>query len=337
MAIAYDDYYPSVIAVAYGDYFLRLSSSFWYSHGWGDMAVWPSTRFGRAYPRRLCFLNRTLVVMLFSSSSPISATRAVIRTSSLSSMSIFFYGSLLGGCLCFYFYIRVRLFHVFHRSLLLLPIHPLYMIMASSSNVPSEADIVVRVSGANKEISERRATLSLVARIFDPQPPNHLVIQQILSKLWGLTVGLVVFEAGFGLFRIVFPTKSDRDRALAKQPWPFRKYLLNLQAWEPPTQALYDRMASMSFWVQLKGVPHDFCTIDFGQELMQQLGEILDVGIFGSRTSAGYFLKVKILLDVTLSFRGRLMADSGESSSPGVASRFWVYLCYERLPPVCYR
>ncbi|CAI0380719.1 unnamed protein product [Linum tenue] len=125
-------------------------------------------------------------------------------------------------------------------------------------------------------------------------------------------------DVGFGLFRIVFSTKPDRDRALEKQPWPFRKYLLNLQAWVAPTQAMYDRMASMAFWVQLRGVPHDYSTIYFGRELLQQLGEVLDIGLFGSRTSTGYFLKVKLILDVTIPFRGRLMAESGDSCSQGI-------------------
>ncbi|CAL1395630.1 unnamed protein product [Linum trigynum] len=206
--------------------------------------------------------------------------------------------------------------------------------MASSSTKHTAADLVVRVSGVDNSAAEERKKLSLVAHIFYPNPPNRLVIQKILTRLWGLSVSLLVYDAGHGLYQFLFAAVADRKRVLDNQPWPFKKFLMHVLPWETPSLELFNRMTFMPLWIQLRSHSkawHDNCTPKFGHELVAPLGDVQEVGLYGTRTDAGFFLKAKVSIDVTKPFWGRVQAvlDDG--------ARFLVYLCYERLPPVCFR
>ncbi|CAN0911762.1 hypothetical protein LINGRAHAP2_LOCUS27037 [Linum grandiflorum] len=87
----------------------------------------------------------------------------------------------------------------------------------------------------------------------------------------------------------------------------------------------------MKLWVRLEFVPDEIRSTRFASGFLGLIGAVQDVGMFSSPDLPGYFLRGFVRLDLLRPFFGRRIARDEHDNE------FWVRLCYEGLPPVCFR
>ncbi|CAL1394609.1 unnamed protein product [Linum trigynum] len=116
------------------------------------------------------------------------------------------------------------------------------------------------------------------------------------------------------------------DWVLQRTPWPVKERVLQLQPWEPISRSVVESFSFAPFWVQMWGVPSYCQTTAFRLRIAQgKLREPMETGLFEIKGMPGYFIKVRLMINVNEPLRSQVYA-----SNP-VAGKFWVTLVYEHF------
>ncbi|CAN0861866.1 hypothetical protein LINGRAHAP2_LOCUS8325 [Linum grandiflorum] len=191
----------------------------------------------------------------------------------------------------------------------------------------------VAFSATDVQSGRERYRFSLIGRIFWDLPKPVHALHADLSRQWKMVPrDLIILEVGHGLLQFVFPTAAARDAVTKDQPGSFKGCLINLIAWELPSQMVYDSLQYMPLTLQLLDLPLHCNTVAFGTKLLAKIGDIISADLYTSRSNGQglTFVKVKVQMNLLGSFRGRIKAKV-ENEMP-----FWAYLRYENLQSVCF-
>ncbi|CAN0855646.1 hypothetical protein LINGRAHAP2_LOCUS6284 [Linum grandiflorum] len=164
--------------------------------------------------------------------------------------------------------------------------------------VPTSDDAVFAFASEAVAVGRDRATTSLVARFFFPEPKPARLIQATLSSIYGLFRQLTVIELSFNLHQLFFSTREAMQRFLKRRPIVMDGYLVSIGPWKAPSPDLFRSLQFMKLWVRLEFVPDDFRTPTFASGLLGLIGEVIDAGMFSSPEKSGYFLRGFVRLDV---------------------------------------
>ncbi|CAN0879269.1 hypothetical protein LINGRAHAP2_LOCUS12939 [Linum grandiflorum] len=176
-----------------------------------------------------------------------------------------------------------------------------------------------------------RAATSLIARFFFPEPKPARLIQATLSSIYGLVRTLTVIELGFNLHQLFFSTREAMQRVLKRRPIAMDGYFVNVSPWRAPSPDLFRSLQYMKLWVHLELVLDELRSTKFASGFLGLIGAVQEVGMFSSPDLPGYFLRGFVRLDLLRPFFGRRLARDEKGNE------YWVRLCYEGLPPVCFR
>ena len=159
----------------------------------------------------------------------------------------------------------------------------------------------------------------------------HLdAVVRVMRSVWRTERDFEVSDLGENKVMFLFQKKEDMEKVLLLSPWSFDKYLLilhKLMRGEAVKDIKFDRSP---FWVQLHGLPTMCQTKEVGMNIGATLGEVEKVDANGKGFCLGSFLRIRVLMDVSLPLcRGRKvrLGDYGLK---------WVEFRYERLPVFCY-
>ncbi|CAN1243744.1 hypothetical protein LINPERPRIM_LOCUS5796 [Linum perenne] len=86
------------------------------------------------------------------------------------------------------------------------------------NNLPDGEEAVL-FNDEDVQDTEDLAQRSLLMRIFWENPRPRLAIQASLNNQWNCNGQLRVFDAGLGLYQVLFPTVEKRNSILKNQPW----------------------------------------------------------------------------------------------------------------------
>ncbi|CAL1403232.1 unnamed protein product [Linum trigynum] len=196
---------------------------------------------------------------------------------------------------------------------------------------PVHEDQIVDFPTMDVETSMKRAKSSLLGRLFMETRPSLSVILRIVQGAWNCSKNVVIMEAKGGLLQFLFDDDEDMERVLQRTPLPVKDHVLQLQKWEPITEAIMESLAFSPFWVQMWGIPLHCREVAFRRTMAEaKIEEVLDAGLFGICGEFGNFIKTRVKLNVLQPLRSKLCARNE------VAGEFWVYLIYEFLPLLCY-
>ncbi|CAN1852369.1 hypothetical protein LINPERHAP1_LOCUS40613 [Linum perenne] len=198
------------------------------------------------------------------------------------------------------------------------------------NNLPASEEPIL-FNNEDIQDSEDLAQRSLLMRIFWENPRRRLAIQASLNNQWNCNGQLRVFDAGLGLYQVLFPTVEKRNSILKNQPWGLNSSILHLAEFRTPSTEIFEQLRFMKLWIKLAGVPIDCQSINFGRRMLGAIGEVNDVGLFELRNDEGVFIKGMVKMDLLSSFLGRRLAKINDGRS------FWVYFQYERIPSICFR
>ncbi|CAH8279079.1 unnamed protein product [Arabidopsis lyrata] len=149
--------------------------------------------------------------------------------------------------------------------------------------------------------TEARNRLSLIARPLNPRSQNLFTVISSLPRTWGLTTTVQG--------RVLDGT-SSKKRTLVDFPG------LNF-------------LTTIDLWVQIRGIPLHYVSVETVSEIAQDLGEIIQVDFNETTSIQIAYIRVRVRFGISdrLRFFQRIRFDAGET----VVIRFQ----YERLRRIC--
>lgn len=180
------------------------------------------------------------------------------------------------------------------------------------------------VKGCHEEGSR-----SLFGKIWGSKKVNYTGLKQTFSKLWCPAGDLRVVELGPNFFQFIFSLQAEKDRALLKRPWFFDNQFLILHPWQPKQCVDDERFNQATLWVQVRGIPHYWSSVDVGWRLGKLFYQCLNVIIPESGSSNGRILKLLVEIDL----KKPLLRGTRIRLEEEVA---WVDFKYEQLPGFCF-
>ena len=131
-------------------------------------------------------------------------------------------------------------------------------------------------------------------------------VVRVMRMVWRTEHDFEVNDLGKNKVMFLFQTKEDMEKVLLLSPWSFDKYLLILHKLVRGKVVRGVKFVWSSFWVQIHGLPTMCQTKEVGMSIGATLGEVEKVDANGKGFSLGSFLRIRVLLDVSLPLcRGR--------------------------------
>ena len=170
----------------------------------------------------------------------------------------------------------------------------------------------------------------LVARFLTRRPINIEAITRTFRPLWRAEKGFVIKDLGENKASITFQDDVDLERVITNGPWSYDKFLVVLQRVEDDTPLASMSLNMAAFWVQIHGLPLRCMKRQIGQQIGGTLGEVVPTTLEDEGTSAGNFVRIRILINISEPLcRGRLVGLGGGRDT-------LISFKYEKLPNFCY-
>ncbi|XP_030464240.2 uncharacterized protein LOC115683772 [Syzygium oleosum] len=171
-------------------------------------------------------------------------------------------------------------------------------------------------------------SLSVFGKLYTSSNINYQAFLTTMKKAWKVdSVSLTQYESG--ILSFTFSNDLDKNRVLENSPWSFASNLLILTPWVPNKPPHCYKFTSCAFWVQVHGLPMEWCSMEMVSYVTQILGVVQEVKIEKKGAAFHRVGRAKVVLNL----------DS--PLSPGIfitleEEKIWLDFKYERLPRFCY-
>ncbi|CAA7017786.1 unnamed protein product [Microthlaspi erraticum] len=173
----------------------------------------------------------------------------------------------------------------------------------------------------------RANRFSLIGRALVPRHQNLREIVSTLPRNWGLSGSIAGRVIERRMFQFVFPSEDLMQSVLNRGPWAFGDRMLVLKRWTPEMDEFY--LNSISFWVQIRGIPLIFLTRNVINHIASTLGDVEVVDFNPEAAAAVEFVRVKVTWNVD----NPLRFQRNFQFTPGVNTV--IKFKYERLRGFC--
>jgi len=170
---------------------------------------------------------------------------------------------------------------------------------------------------------------SLIGKILSTKSIPTPVLYSTLNGIWCNPLRLKITEIEGKLYQITMDNEQDVARIIKGSPWIVRNCWLITHAWDRRTNPSDLNFSKLPLWVQIWGLPLHCKSIEMGEQIGAQIGEVMDVGMYDYPENAR-ILKVKICFDIASQIRAGLYIGN---EFDGVN---WVDFRYENLPMFCF-
>lgn len=111
--------------------------------------------------------------------------------------------------------------------------------------------------------------LMLVGKILSNPSINFQALQNMLKMAWRTEqVEFTQWEAG--TYVVKFQSESEKNRILEGGPWRFSSHLIIFQPWKPNTPLHCYEFNTCPLWVQVYGLPLEWCTEDMLRKMWER-------------------------------------------------------------------
>ncbi|KAL6269337.1 hypothetical protein ACE6H2_026248 [Prunus campanulata] len=172
----------------------------------------------------------------------------------------------------------------------------------------------------------------IVGKVLSSKPVNKGAFINVIKGLWRPKALVEIVSIRDDRFLFVFSNAGDVRRILEGGPWTFGGDLLVLAEVPGLATPASIPLQTQAFWVRIHGLPFQFMTRIMGEELGGTLGTVLTVNCDRHGTCMGDYLRVRVVLDISLPLRRGLQVCL---PSPVGSEVLWLLLQYERLPSHC--
>ncbi|XP_020871811.1 LOW QUALITY PROTEIN: uncharacterized protein At4g02000-like [Arabidopsis lyrata subsp. lyrata] len=177
--------------------------------------------------------------------------------------------------------------------------------------------------------TEARNRLSLIARPLNPRSQNLFTVISSLPRTWGLTTTVQGRVLDGTYVQFLFQSELDLVSVQRREPWLFNNWFIAVQRREPVDFPGLNFLTTIDLWVQIRGIPLHYVSVETVSEIAQDLGEIIQVDFNETTSIQIAYIRVRVRFGISdrLRFFQRIRFDAGET----VVIRFQ----YERLRRIC--
>lgn len=104
---------------------------------------------------------------------------------------------------------------------------------------------------------------------------------------------------GRNRFLFTFHEEASKKKALENGPWMFNKNLLVMEDFVPSNTIDEYDFKMIPIWVGAYGIPMGMMSMEIGDLLGEQIGEVLDVDLDDDGNAMGEFMRIKVRMDIT--------------------------------------
>ncbi|XP_019178306.1 PREDICTED: uncharacterized protein LOC109173521 [Ipomoea nil] len=171
---------------------------------------------------------------------------------------------------------------------------------------------------------------NLVGRFLTDRQIKAEHMQPVLASVWRPVMGMFAVTLADDLFLFQFPHPRDMQRVIDDGPWSFDNQLLVCEQVPLGIRPEDVTLNSVSFWVQLHGLPAMYASSEFIQKIGDYIGSFiaLDPLNFGGNWRSFYRIRVRLDVLNPLKRRMKLLRRDGETQ--------WITFRYEKLGTFCY-
>ncbi|XP_071722605.1 uncharacterized protein [Rutidosis leptorrhynchoides] len=139
--------------------------------------------------------------------------------------------------------------------------------------------------------------LTLVGKILSELSINLLAFQSTLRRFWKIDeVNISIREAR--LYVAKFKNDIDRQHVLDRGSWLFSGHLVIFTPWILNTLLHCYDFSTCAFWVQVFGIPLEWCSVNMVERAVKHIGKVLEVRIDSKEGVSLRTVRVRVDLDV---------------------------------------
>lgn len=99
---------------------------------------------------------------------------------------------------------------------------------------------------------------SLVIRLVGNRGYNKAALKSVLKELWKPKYGLKFTEVEGNILIAKFADESDLENVLAKRPWRFMGWVVEIERWKSGKQLSELFSNRIQLWIQIHNLPVEF-------------------------------------------------------------------------------
>ena len=179
--------------------------------------------------------------------------------------------------------------------------------------------------------SKQQAQYSILFKLQTNKAFNKEAFKATCGDLWHFNQSVTIREVGQNLFIAVFGSEDQSMTVLDKSPWSFDKKLILMKRFLDDSSPAIVTFSHSPSWIHIFNIPIKSMNNAVGTRIGNEMGELIMVDAPKSGLAWGFFLRVRVNIDITKPLiRGKMIQiDDLEVS--------WVTFKYEWLPIFSYR
>ncbi|XP_039158435.1 uncharacterized protein LOC120288488 [Eucalyptus grandis] len=194
-------------------------------------------------------------------------------------------------------------------------------------NLKTEVDAPPRESVISTEILDE-CKRTIFGKLYSGGDINYQGFISTMTRAWKVD-SLNFAQRESDILSFTFESERDKNRILANSPWSFSSNLLILKPWEPNKLAQCYKFTSCEFWVQVHGLPIEWCSEEIVSLVAQQLGGVKEVKVEKRGVAFHKVGKARVDLELEKPLKPGTLFNLGEE-------KVWLDFKYERLPRFYY-
>ncbi|CAN6268705.1 unnamed protein product [Urochloa humidicola] len=175
------------------------------------------------------------------------------------------------------------------------------------------------------------AAVQTVGKLMAEKPVPAEAVEQALGRVWCPIKGIDCKDLGGNFFLFTFHQSSGKRKALDDGPWVIEKDLMVVADFDGSQTLDEINFTSIPIWIRVEKLPLGMMDRVTGEAIGDTVGEFLEVDLEERHSDVGYFLRIKVRIDIRKPLMRGVMVSPGE----GMADK-WCPLVYEFLPDFCY-
>ncbi|CAN7062939.1 unnamed protein product, partial [Brassica oleracea var. botrytis] len=157
-------------------------------------------------------------------------------------------------------------------------------------------------------------TLGIEDDVVDlPLDLNIRAMMSALPRLWGVANEVVGRVLENNKVQFLFKTEESLLSVLRRGPWSFNEWMVSLQRWFPNQTA--EDLNYMTFWVQVRGIPHQYLTQRMVIHIGHELGDYIETDFQSEGTHNVDYVRIRLLWNVNTPLRFQRMFRFGDQTA----------------------
>nr|POE74969.1 hypothetical protein CFP56_26549 [Quercus suber] len=202
--------------------------------------------------------------------------------------------------------------------------------LLSNANKLSNLDICLELPP--NQASPGPSNLNLIGKLITSKAIGTSIIKDILFREWKPSLPMDVQRMGRDIFLFTFQHGADLFTAFHRRPWSIRGSHLILKCWNPELAWHEVDFSTLSFWVQVHGLPALWQSEKNFRAIGSKAGRVLDLDVTGEGGGVWRrFSRIQVEVNIFNPFL------TGISLPQALLGDLWISLKYETLADACYK